>query len=88
MRVLDLRMPGDKASKWYDSLMKLLGSVPRLASPPHWHWVRYCMAATSERGASGFLRHSELRSVLRHANASANLQLETLEATLRAVEES
>ena len=88
MRVLDLRMPGDKASKWYDSLMKLLGSVPRLASPPHWHWVRSCMAATSERGASGFLRHSELRSVLRHANASANLQLETLEATLRAVEES
>ena len=46
------------------------------------------MAATSQRGATGYLRFAEMRGLLRHANASTQLRPEFLEETLRAVEET
>eukprot|EP00966_Prymnesium_polylepis_P275675 6369394-Prymnesium_polylepis.1 len=46
------------------------------------------MAATSQRGATGFLRQCELKALLRRANASPGLSAEMLKDTLQAVESS
>jgi len=67
-RLLVLSMPGDKAAAWCRGLRKLLSMVPRLASPAHSRWALSCMAATSARGRTGFLRRSELLGLLRCAN--------------------
>jgi len=82
-RVLELRMPADKAPAWVDGVRALLQAIPPSVSPGHWRWALACMAATSDRGATGFLRRSELRSVLVRANASARLSVAEVEEPLR-----
>ena len=83
-RVLELNLHSHNAAEWKQGLNALLKLMPRSASPAHWWWGLSCMAATSERGASAFLRQSELRSLLRRANASACLSSEALQAILEA----
>ena len=46
------------------------------------------MEATSGRGASGWISRSEIRSVLKHANASAGLPTLTINTALQSAEES
>ena len=70
MRVLKLQVYGDRTSRWFAGLQELLKSAPRSASPAHWRWALSCMRAASERGTKGFLRQSELKLLLRCANAS------------------
>ena len=86
-RVLELRMPASKASAWAEGLRALREIIPRVASPAHWRWSCACMAATSDRGATGFLRLAELRSLLRCANASTSLSSAALQDALRTVQE-
>eukprot|EP00966_Prymnesium_polylepis_P102824 2382123-Prymnesium_polylepis.1 len=86
-RVLELRMPVNKSNPWAEGLRALGKIIPRVASSAHWRWVVCCMAATSDRGATGFLRLSELRSLLRCANASTSFSSVALQEALRAVEE-
>jgi hypothetical protein len=61
--------------------------VPSAALPAHCRWTLSCMAATSERGATGFLRRSELRSLLLRANAGSDVPSTEIDAALRSVEE-
>jgi len=86
LRVLELRMPAHVAEHWNESLGGLLSTYTRVATPAHWRWALSCMAATSARGATGFLRHSELRSLLRYANASADLSRKELEEAIEEIE--
>ena len=72
-RVLELRMGRRKAVAWAQGLQVLLESEPDIASLPHWRWVLSCMAATSRRGAAGYLCSAELRSLLTLANASPHI---------------
>eukprot|EP00966_Prymnesium_polylepis_P178910 4142497-Prymnesium_polylepis.3 len=85
LRILELRMPQERISVWDDGLRKLLTSMPHLATPAHCRWVYSCMAATSERGATGFLRRSELRSLLRCSNATPQLTLDAINEAERAI---
>jgi len=86
VRVLELRMSAHNAARWDESLKSLLSTYTRVATPAHWRWALSCMAATSARGATGFLRHSELRSLLRYANASADLSRKELEEAIEEIE--
>jgi hypothetical protein len=88
LRVLSLTMSADKAGVWSKGLNALLRLVPDSASPAHERWVLSCMAATSARGATGRLHRSELRSLLRRANASARISNVLIEEALESVEES
>jgi hypothetical protein len=67
----------------------VIATLPRVASTAHHRWVLSCMAATSSRGASGFLHRSELRFLLICANASVSLSPtamnEALESTKRSL---
>ena len=86
-RVLELRMLEARATAWAHGLQRLLNLVPNTASPAHWRWSLSCMAATSERGATGYLRSSELRALLVRANASSRMTTHELEAALQHVGE-
>jgi hypothetical protein len=87
-RVLVLCMPTVKvAATWLDGVQALLAH-PRIASAAHWHWALSCMASTSRRGASGFLQRSELRPLLRCANANATLSAVALETAFAQAVES
>eukprot|EP00966_Prymnesium_polylepis_P086313 1998132-Prymnesium_polylepis.2 len=61
--------------------------VPAIASPAHYRWALSCMAATSERGATGFLLKSELLALVVRANGSIRLGLDALDETIRSFEE-
>ena len=84
-RALLVRMPMPKGAEWVRGLQALLKLIPRLASPAHWRWSRSCLAATGGLGAVGFLRRSDIRSLLRRANASPHASAAALESTLEAV---
>jgi hypothetical protein len=73
-RVLELKFEGTvqgcgSVQRWMNGFEAILKSLPRIGSPAHWRWAMSCMAATSRRGQTGVLRESELRIVLRCANA-------------------
>lgn len=72
-RVLQLRMPHAEAKTWVEGLRALEKFIRSSCSPSFWRWAHSCMAATSERGARGFLHQSEVRSLLRCANADSLL---------------
>jgi hypothetical protein len=63
---------------WIAGLRELMNIVPNIASPAHWRWAQSCLAAMAKRGAAGVLRKSELRSLLRRANASTSLSTKSL----------
>ena len=77
-RVLELRMARHKAAASAEGFQALLKSDPNIASPAHWRWVLSCMMATSQRGAAGYLRATELRSLLVRANASPHISTTAL----------
>jgi hypothetical protein len=81
-------MPQDSATVWTEGLLTLEKMVPKVATPAHWRWVFSCMAATSRRGATGFLLQSEVGSLLKRAHASPHLSVEALEAVIRSTEEA
>eukprot|EP00966_Prymnesium_polylepis_P182610 4230976-Prymnesium_polylepis.2 len=87
-RVLELRMPEYNTKDWLSGIPTLLDMIPRVGSPAHARWALSCMAVTSERGAAGFLRRSELPTLMLRANASARLSTEQLEMIIDLVEES
>ena len=87
-RLLELRVHEGRATTWRDALRALIETIPHHGAPAHWRWSVACMAATSERGAAGTLRKSELRPLLRCANASSSLSNSRLEEALESVEES
>eukprot|EP00966_Prymnesium_polylepis_P236080 5459856-Prymnesium_polylepis.1 len=68
-RYLELRMPQERVAAWTESLQKLLTRSPLFGLPAHWRWAMACMRATSSRGKTGVVLHSELRRLLRCANA-------------------
>ena len=86
-QVLELQMRRSVAHAWHLGLMDLMKLVPASAKPAHWRWALACMAATSERGATGFLPRSWLRSLLRRANASARLSVTSLAEALKGCEQ-
>ena len=86
-RVLYLRTSLAIAKQWVTGLPELLKMIPHIASPAHWHWALSCMTATSQSGASGFLRRDHLPSLLRRANHSA-LPATALDEILAAVKEN
>eukprot|EP00966_Prymnesium_polylepis_P169536 3920071-Prymnesium_polylepis.1 len=75
-RFLELYMLAAKAVAWAAGLRDLLKVVPRYAAPAHWRWSLSCMAATNRRGATGVLRRSNLRALLKRTNANASLGLD------------
>jgi hypothetical protein len=77
-----------KSAIWEAGLQALRKTVRSGGSPGHWRWALSCMAATSERGATGLLRRSELWDLLRHANASARFIASALEQALQSSKES
>ena len=87
-RELTLTMYPLKAYAWDVGLRTLFAMIPRSASAAHWRWAMSCMAATNSRGASGFLRQSDVRSLLVRANASAHLSTATLKEVLDSVNTS
>eukprot|EP00966_Prymnesium_polylepis_P097682 2262374-Prymnesium_polylepis.3 len=87
-RVLTLSMYPQKTHAWDVGLRALLAMIPRSASAAHWRWAMSCMAATNARGAAGFLRQSDIRSLLVRANASAHLTTATLKEVLDSVNTS
>jgi len=78
-------MPHADAGSWAMGLQELLNTVPRAAPPAYWRWVLCCMAETSERGHTGVLRQTELRALLRRANASSGLSTHEIHEALRSV---
>eukprot|EP00966_Prymnesium_polylepis_P100005 2315555-Prymnesium_polylepis.1 len=87
-RVLELKMLRAKAVGWAEGLQELLDAIPRWASAAHWRWALSCMAATSIRGATGFVSRSELSAVLRCANARARLTVTELSEAMQRVEDT
>jgi len=87
LRNVELRMSESKVGRWVKGLRRLLKRLPYCGSAAHWRWTLACMAATSERGATGFLRQVELRSLLRRANASSGLSTTAIEEALDAVQD-
>jgi len=81
-RTLELRMPEESCKRFNTSLRQVLNSTRRIATPAHWRWGLACMQATNTRGASGVLRRSEIRALLRRANASPNLTAQVVEEAL------
>jgi len=86
-RLLEVKMSKFKALQWEEALNKLLGFIPLCGPPSYWRWAQACMAATTKRGRTGYLRETDLRSILRRANAGW-LSAEALDATLRLAEET
>eukprot|EP00966_Prymnesium_polylepis_P117661 2720222-Prymnesium_polylepis.3 len=80
-------MEPKKCISWAHALHTLLNLAPRPASAAHWRWALSCMAATSERGATGFLRQGNLRPMLRRANSSSALGTTAFKAALSGVSE-
>ena len=68
-RDLELRMPTERVAAWTTSLQTLLKESPRFGLPAHWRWAMACMRATSSRGKTGVVLQSEMRRLLRCANA-------------------
>jgi hypothetical protein len=91
-QVIKLRLrAGRESTNWIEGLQTLLRMVPHYASPIHWRWTLSCMAASIERGAkgaTGFLHRTELKSLLRRANASTRTSTFAIDAVLKAVDES
>ena len=91
-RALELRLHQSRAAIWADGLQELLRILPNVAPPAHSRWALSCMAATSERGATGFLRDSEVGGLSRRANASARFSaqrsgiMDALDGALKAIE--
>eukprot|EP00966_Prymnesium_polylepis_P176259 4080163-Prymnesium_polylepis.1 len=88
LRVMELHMPPVNAAAWVNGLQTLLDLVPRVGTPAHCRWALSCQAATSERGATGFIRRLDLQALLVCANASAHLGTAELDEAMRCVEES
>jgi len=91
-RVLELSEPSKTSpGAWIKALRSLLQMLPcasaqtRLAMSVHWRWALSCMASASARGSTGFLRHAELRWLLRRANVNTQLTLHEIEAALEDV---
>ena len=84
LRVLELSCSEEKGSSWSEGLQTLLDAVPRQGVPAHWRWALSCMAATSRRGATGFLRQGELATLLTCAN-SIGVSAAALETALQSV---
>jgi len=82
-RALELRMPEQKACEWGSALERILQTMPRVASPAHWRWALTCMAATSELGATGFIRRSDIQMLLKRANSGST----TIQNALNIVED-
>eukprot|EP00966_Prymnesium_polylepis_P302383 6985917-Prymnesium_polylepis.1 len=74
-RVITLHMTSESGAagfaKGLQTLLKMFPS-PGPALPAIGRWVVSCMAATSTRGATGYLAKSELQALLRCANTSTN----------------
>eukprot|EP00966_Prymnesium_polylepis_P287024 6629830-Prymnesium_polylepis.1 len=87
-REIKLYMPAEKARLWTNALETLLGMIPPSVPPAHGRWVQSCMAATSRRGAIGILYRTELRSLLRRANASVSITNISIEEALLSVEQN
>jgi len=87
-RRLEIYMTESKAKAFARGLKKLLKIIPPIASSAHWRWAFSCMAATSERGATGSLMKAEFRALLRRANASTALAPTALVDFLQAASES
>ena len=88
MRWLELRMRKNQAERWCEGLRAFHKMVPAIASPTHYRWALSCMAATSERGATGFLLRGELLALVVRANGSIRLSLDALDEAIRSVEET
>jgi len=69
-RRLSLCMPDEVAHKWVCSLRALLRMLPRFASPAHWRWAQFCMAAARASDTSGLLSPADLPSLMKCANTS------------------
>eukprot|EP00966_Prymnesium_polylepis_P223308 5166950-Prymnesium_polylepis.1 len=63
-------MPDEVAHKWVCSLRALLRMLPRFASPAHWRWAQFCMAAARASDTSGLLSPADLPSLMKCANTS------------------
>ena len=87
-RVLRVELPKRKAHAWADGLMALKGMVAQPVSPAHSRWALACMAATSNWGASGYLRRADLWSLMVRANARFQLSKDQLAEAFVAVEAS
>ena len=81
-------MSAQRAAQWVAGLVAVLKMIPRSTSPAQCRWVLSCMAATSERGTTGSLHRSDLRSLLRRANATAGLGATALEQAVQSAIES
>ena len=85
--VLELRTSdANHAAAWAEGLRQLK-TLRWCGSSAHWWWAVSCMTGTTERGASGVLRRSELKSLLMRANA-AHLNTSQLENELRNIDMS
>eukprot|EP00966_Prymnesium_polylepis_P179208 4148756-Prymnesium_polylepis.1 len=83
--VLHLRMAVEKVVAWVEGLQALQTTLPTFARPAHWRWALSCMAATNTRGAAGYLRKSEVGSLLLRANASPRLSIAELDKAVTSV---
>eukprot|EP00966_Prymnesium_polylepis_P314747 7272586-Prymnesium_polylepis.3 len=87
LRLLEVASSQREAlSAWANALRDVRKTIPRITSHAHGRWVLRCMAATSKRGTTGYLGNSELRHLLKRANASAQLSGEALEEAVRDAE--
>jgi hypothetical protein len=86
-RIMEIKMPPEQAALWVQGLQAILKMFPP-SSPARWRWTLSCMKATSDQGATGFLRHSALRVLLRRANANPQISVPAIEQCLRSIEES
>ncbi|KAL1507405.1 hypothetical protein AB1Y20_008247 [Prymnesium parvum] len=87
-RVLTLCMRTWNAARWSEGLTVLLRMLPCHVPVAHWHWTMCCMAATCAQGAAGSLRLSDVRALLRHANASGRLSAAAVEAVINSARAS
>eukprot|EP00966_Prymnesium_polylepis_P016759 386615-Prymnesium_polylepis.1 len=88
-RQMSLWMSRPAAAAWVESVQALLKVLPRhTGSPAHWRWSLSCMAVISSRGSSGSLLQSDLRALLRCANASSLVSNEVLDRALESVKQS
>jgi hypothetical protein len=76
------------AAAWVEVLEEVLKTIPRFGRAANWRWAVSCIAATSTRGKSGILLRSELRILLRCANASAQLSNADVDACIEATREN
>jgi len=86
--VLEVRSSEAKATAWATGLRALCRMLPPIASPAHYRWALSCMSATGNRGQGALLPRSEIRSLLRCANASITLHTAELERALQLVRDS